>query len=244
MKSARSLIGLLLGAVLLVFLLRVCAFTVLTIPGNGEAPVLQQGDRILVNKWAYGLRRPLSQWGGYLRYCPQRAERGDWMAFNNPAVEPGALPDTSRLCVGCVMAGPGDTIWMGQQGRISPVRDFRRGCIWPVVVPARGTHVRVTPWTAPLYALTIQRHEGMDVSVVRDSISVGDQLIGYFRFQHDYYWTSSGNDSNLFDSRTFGFVPTEFVVGKATAILYSFDPQKPWLKRWRRKRTMRAVKSL
>ncbi len=241
MRTARSIFAYSLGAVLLVFLFRTCAFSILKIPGNGEFPALQQGDRILVNKWAYGLRRPCSRWGGYLRYRPRRASRGDWMVFNNPAVLPGALPDTSSLCVGCVLAVPGDTIWMGRQGHISRIRDYQRGCIWPVVVPARGTHVRITPWTAPLYALTIRQHEGMNVSVERDSISFDNQLIGYFRFQHDYYWASSGNDSNLFDSRTFGFVPAEFIVGKGSAILYSFDPQQPWMKQWRRKRTLQKI---
>ena len=222
-------------------MLRMCAFSVLTIPHDGEAPVLLQGDRVLVRKWAYGLRRPFSRWGGYLRYRPRKAVRGDWMAFNCPAVEAGALPDTSDLCVGCVLACPGDTVWMGTKGHVSNRKDYRQGCIWPVVVPAKGMHVRMTPWTASLYALVIRRHEGLNVSVVHDSISVDSQLIGYFRFQRDYYWVASGNEDNLFDSRTFGFVPAEFVMGRVDAILYSIDSTKPWAQKWRRNRTLSSL---
>lgn len=241
MRSLRSLFCLLLCSIALVMILRTCAFAVLTIPQDGEAPVLLQGDRVLVNKWAYGLRRPYSQWGGYLRYRSRKARRGDWLAFNCPAVQPGALPDTSNLCVGRILACPGDTIWMGSPGRVSASRNYQRGCIWPVIIPARGTHIHVTSWTAPLYALTIQRHEGTDVSIVRDSLSIDDHLIDYFRFQKDYYWVVSGNEDNFFDSRTFGFVPAEFIMGKATAILYSFDAQQSWSKRWRRERTFRRL---
>jgi len=226
---------------LLVILVRLCGFSILTIPQDGEAPILLQGDRVLVNKWAYGLRRPFSKWGGYLRYRSRKAVRGDWMVFNNPAVERDALPDTSSLCVGCVLACPGDTIWMGNHGRISSTKDFSRGCIWPICVPARGTHVRVTPWTAPLYALIIQRHEGLDVSILNDSIAIDGHLVNFFRFQRDYYWVISGNEDNFFDSRTFGFVPAEFVLGKITTVLYSIDPQNTRFHRWRRERMFRSV---
>ena len=138
MKHVLSFVLSLLCAVLLVAVLRIGVFDILTIPLDGQQPVLMQGDRVLVNKWAYGWRRPFSQWWGYERYAVKKVLRGDWIAFNRPDVSANALPDSSQLCVGQVLACPGDTIWMGMQGRVSMRRDYARGCIWPLVVPARA----------------------------------------------------------------------------------------------------------
>lgn len=242
MKHVLSFVLSLLCAVLLVAVLRIGVFDILTIPLDGQQPVLMQGDRVLVNKWAYGWRRPFSQWWGYERYAVKKVLRGDWIAFNRPDVSANALPDSSQLCVGQVLACPGDTIWMGMQGRVSMRRDYARGCIWPLVVPARGKFVRITPWSADLYALTVKRHEDVgEVEVKNDSLHVDGHKTEYFRFHRDYYWVISGDEANLYDSRTFGFVPFEFVSGKAVSVVYSLNTQEPWHRRWRWKRMFRPV---
>lgn len=242
MKHVLSFVLSLLCAVLLVAVLRIGVFDILTIPLDGQQPVLMQGDRVLVNKWAYGWRRPFSQWWGYERYAVKKVLRGDWIAFNRPDVSANALPDSSQLCVGQVLACPGDTIWMGMQGRVSTRRDYSRGCIWPLVVPARGKFVRITPWSADLYALTIKRHEVVEQAEVKnDSLVVDGLKTEYFRFHRDYYWVISGDEANLYDSRTFGFVPFEFVLGKAVSVAYSLDTSKPWYRQWRWKRMFRPV---
>lgn len=225
------------------FLLRACVFAILTIPQDGEIPTLLQGDRVLVNRWTYGLRRPFAQWGGYKRYYRRNTPScGDWIAFNNPAVEPGALPDTSELYVGHVLACPGDTIWMGQQGRVSSCRDYARGCIWPLMVPAKGSYVRISPWVSDLYKLTIERFE-QDKPVTKNQPSGKDSLQSVlYRFHHNYYWVISGDEANFFDSRTFGFVPEEFVLGRVETVLYSLDASQPFTRRLRRGRIFVPVR--
>lgn len=245
MKHLVSFFLTLCGAVIIVGVLRIGVFDILTIPQDGEQPVLMQGDRVLVNKWAYGLRRPYCQWTGYERYKPRKVLKGDWIAMNQPDVQPNALPDTSKLCVGHVLACPGDTIWMGMQGRVSMHRDYSRGCIWPLVVPARGKFVRITPWSAHLYALTIKRHEDVETAEIKnDSLLVDGLYSEYFRFHRDYYWVISGDENNFYDSRTFGFVPFEFVLGRVVSVVYSFDQDKPLFHRWRWNRIFRPVGEL
>ncbi len=226
----------LLAAISIAVLLRVLLFGMLVIPHNGEAPVLIEGDRVVVNKWSYGLRRPFSRWGGYHRYAAKQPERGDWMVFNSPSVEKGALPDTSGLCIGCVLACPGDTIWLGNKGRVSSVCDYPSGCIWPVIVPSSGSNIRVTPWNRSLYERTVQRFSSSDSQtfVKRDSSE-------FCRFHRDYFWIVSGNEANMNDSRTLGLVPMEFVLGKAVSVAYSLDSSKPWYRTLRRKRFFKPV---
>ena len=226
----------LLAAALLV---RVGLCRVLTIPHDGEAPTLRCGDRVLVSLWAYGLRRPCSQWGGYRRYHTQMPLRGDWMVFNSPAVERGALPDTSSLCIGCVLACPGDTVWAGRQGRVSSTRDYAQGCIWPIMIPARGTLVHITPWNRSLYAATAAR-SASDSIPPTFTRRAGEE---YFRSTHDYFWIASGNEACLNDSRSLGLVPMEHVLGRAVSIVYSLDPSLPWWRSVRRARTFKPVGS-
>ena len=62
-----------------------------------------------------------------------------------------------------------------------------------------------------------------------------------FRFSHDYYWMSSANERNHADSRTFGFVPDTYIIGRLSRILYSWDTEALWYARLRAHRTMMKV---
>jgi signal peptidase I len=240
-KLGKHLILTFLAAGILFFLLRQCVCTIIAIPQGGNAPTFLQGDRVLLNKWSYGLRLPRTDWFGYQRVRRKPLRKYDWIAFNSPQVCPDALPDTSSLCVGRVIACPGDTVWMGKDGLVSDRKDFRRGCIWPLVVPARGMHVHISPWGVTLYALTIQRHEGENATAKGDTLFAANHSMEFYRFHRDYCWVSSGNDANLFDSRSFGFVPAEHVVGRLDAVLYSLDGEQPWYRILRKKRFFRTV---
>lgn len=83
-KKARFCIALLV-AFALMMAVRVLCITLYTIEGDGLQPVLLQGDRVLVNRWSYGLRI-----GGhnsvfdYGRIGRQPVRRGDLVAFENP----------------------------------------------------------------------------------------------------------------------------------------------------------------
>ncbi len=195
-------------------------------------PVFLQGDRVLVNRWAYGLRSPFIQFTGYKRFRPLSPKRGDWIAFNAPDTTASLRPDTGEVCVGCLMALPGDTIWMGPHGKVSPYPDFSAGNVWPIIVPKKGQEIRIRPWNATLYALTICRFEGVaDVKVRGDSLYVRGEREETYILQHDFYWMSSGNEQNIADSRTMGFIPESNVIGRMQMVLYSLDG---WSPRWAR----------
>lgn len=96
--------------------------------------------------------------------------------------------------------------------------------IHPFIVPAKGTSIKVYPWNIVLLANTIFYHEGHDTSIKDNALWVDGKRIEEYVFSKDYYWISSNNPVNLVDSRLFGFVPEECIIGKAWRIW--FTPHK------------------
>ena len=109
MKKAGKVIGTVAGVALIVVLLRSCVATSYLIPSAGMENSLYQGERILVNKWSYGLRLPFMNLWGYHRWGGGPVKREDILVFNNPA---NRQTDISRRevfisrCIGL----PGDTL--------------------------------------------------------------------------------------------------------------------------------------
>lgn len=85
MKKAWKITGAIIGIILVVVLLRGCVMTSYLIPSSGMENSLFQGERILVNKWSYGLRLPLMALWNYHRWGDSPVEKEDIIVFNNPA---------------------------------------------------------------------------------------------------------------------------------------------------------------
>lgn len=213
MKRSLSIVLTFAIALLIVLALRAVVFSVLEIPHDGYSPVLQKGDRVLVQRWSYGYR--LSWKGKYQRLCPQPVACGDWVAF----ILPDSFSEKNEISIGRIMACPGDTIWIGGDGMVAKSRHSSKECVWPVEVPASGKIIRSKEWDKQLYCQTQQRYEPPVAHSAGDSI---------YCFRNDYYWISSGNDENLFDSRTMGFLPEACILGKVSTILYSVEKPQRW----------------
>lgn len=108
-KTAKFILAL---AVALVFMLcfRAVVFTICTVDGGALAPVFCKGDRLLVNRWSYGLRVGSDEGViGYTRIGRQAVKRGDIVAFEHPN-------NTGEMLIGQCQALPGDTVqWKGQR---------------------------------------------------------------------------------------------------------------------------------
>lgn len=223
---------------LTVALARALWVTLYVVPQACMQPYLLAGDRLLVNRWAYGLRTPFISWQGYRRYGTRRPAKGEWVVFNMPVG--GNRPDTAVLCVGRVAGCPGDTVWMGPAGRVGTSRSYANGCIWPLPVPAARSYVQVHPWNTDIYHHTIRQHEADSLTCLDFCPQSDTDTLPYYQFCHNYYWVESGNDTAFFDSRTFGFVPEECLVGDVLQIIYSLDPAQPLHKAWRKDRFFRS----
>lgn len=208
-------------ALLIVWMVRVVCIGEVRIGPETCEPELRADDRVLYNRWAYGFRIKMGD--SIVRIRPRIPSKGDMVT-----VRPSVL-SSSALCVGRILALPGDTVWMGYGGMVKATRHYESGCIWPIRVPARGSVIDVKPWNADLYARLIRTDEGDSTAVVRDTaLCVGGRDVQKYCFKRDYFWISSDSETNLFDSRTYGPVPHDALVGRLTFILYSNDRRR-WM---------------
>ena len=92
--------------------------------------------------------------------------------------------------------------------------------VHPFVIPARGKAVRVYPWNAKLLCNTLISHEQCRADVKGDTLLVNGRPVAEVTFTKDYYWVASNDPVNFNDSRLFGFVPEDHLIGKASYIWY------------------------
>ena len=93
--------------------------------------------------------------------------------------------------------------------------------VHPFVVPRKDVPVTVYPWNAVLLCNTIMAHEGKRATVKGDTLWIEGKPVRSYTFTKNYYWMASNNPVNLSDSRLFGFVPEEYIIGKAWRIWFT-----------------------
>ena len=102
-KTLRFLLAFLI-AFAIMMVVRVIGVTLYTISGTGSEPVFQAGDRVMVNRWSYGLRVGGKDcFFGYGRIARQSVEKGDLVAFENPQ-------NSDKILICRCKGLPGDTI--------------------------------------------------------------------------------------------------------------------------------------
>lgn len=286
MKRIPIYIKVLLTAILIVLLVKTFAFTSCSIPSTGMENSLYQGEKVLVNKWSYGLRIPFTA----SHFLPEKARKGDVVLFNNPIPDDKGIPVFARsLYISRCVGVPGDTLMLNRELMVTGnrtynpdskrlysypylqedtliytlrqlgingnqlvgyaggryVRSFssyehyllkqRLGDLFdvhpvhandttdshPLVIPAKGKPVQVYPWNVTLLCNTILHHEGRRASVKNDTLLVDGKPVTAYTFRKDYYWMASNNPVNLSDSRLFGLVPHDHLIGRASYIWYS-----------------------
>jgi signal peptidase I len=187
------------------------------VPTGSMKPTILEGDRVFVNKLAYDLKVPFTTWHIAEWGNPQR---GDIVVFFSPH-------DGKRL-VKRVIGLPGDTLEL-RNGQLflngAPVNYAPLDASVSEALPAaeRQRSLFATE-QLPARAHAVMAMPGLPAKRTFDSVRVPE----------GHYFMMGDNRDNSFDSRFWGTVPRREIVGRATAVVLSFDRPASWWPRWAR----------
>jgi signal peptidase I len=225
---------------LVVLVLRAFVFEPFRIPSDSMMPTLLDGDFIIVNKYAYGLRLPVLNRKILATGEPQR---GDVVVFRYPL-------DPSINFIKRLVGLPGDHVEVRDNrivinGQPVPLRldgKFNDGCYMNLSLAEEqlGAHTH----QAIFCPVAIDRQPSLPAcnrSGLRGYVCGDEDAPGYLRtapwsgeVPAGQYLMMGDNRDNSDDGRSWGFVPEENLVGKATRIWFNWDPHRAGWPLWGR----------
>jgi len=111
----------------------------------------------------------------------------------------------------------------------------------PLVIPKKGMTIPLNDSTIILYNRAIENYEGNRLGRQGNKITLNGKVAATYTFQMDYYWMMGDNRHNSLDSRFWGYVPEDHVIGKAVITFFSTDPNKDLFHKIRWSRILRPI---
>ena len=108
----------------------------------------------------------------------------------------------------------------------------------PIIIPKKGEKIKLNSINLPIYKKLIRDYEKNSLDLRNGSIFINNIKTEYYIFKQNYYWMMGDNRYKSEDSRSWGFVPEDHIVGKPVFIWMSIeginDGFKNWKIRWNR----------
>ena len=93
----------------------------------------------------------------------------------------------------------------------------------PITIPKEGQSVNINLDNLPIYKRVIGKYENNDIEIIDNIIYINKERSTSYTFKQNYYWMMGDNRYNSEDSRVWGFVPYDHVLGKPVFIWMSID---------------------
>ena len=103
----------------------------------------------------------------------------------------------------------------------------------PINIPKQGQTIDINLYNLPIYKRIIKEYENNDLELINNKIYINKQESTSYTFKMDYYWMMGDNRYNSEDSRVWGFVPYNHVLGKPVFIWMSIDGLFEGIGNWR-----------
>ena len=91
----------------------------------------------------------------------------------------------------------------------------------PYIIPEKGMSIDLTPENYALYHKTIKEHEGVAMKNIEGTYTINGKEVITYIFKQDYYFMMGDNRKGSMDSRYWGLVPKERIIGKVQCVLWS-----------------------
>ena len=111
--------------------------------------------------------------------------------------------------------------------------DWNEDNFGPLTIPKKGSTVALNEYNLPLYKKIIREYEGNRLEKDETTIYINGKATKEYTFQQDYYWMMGDNRHRSEDSRFWGFVPENHVVGKPILIWFSIEGINDGLRNWK-----------
>ncbi|GAB5465648.1 MAG: signal peptidase I [Candidatus Kapaibacteriales bacterium] len=249
-EKVKSFLLTLLWALTVVTIINGLLIASFTVPTSSMENTVMAGDFLFVNKFKYGPSTPqvIPLFNIPLTYYkfpgPYDPERGDVIVFVYPGnMQELESPEFTYFLKRCV-AVAGDTLEVRSndlyvngnkqdfpdEGMKSeenkgvaffPDGRWEMGNYGPIVIPKEGDIIELNSFNYRNWDIFIQR-EGHDVQVTTSGLVIDGQPATTYTVERDYCWAMGDNRDNSSDSRSWGFVPYENVVGSPLMIYWSW----------------------